>query len=255
VLIYFLFAVGLPLFALIQGAFRPNLFIRDIASLFDISQMTTKNFVNILSDRAVYSGLMNSLIAGGTTAIDGVGLYFTVCYVVNRTDLPGRQPLEYIAMLPLAVPGLVMALGILWTWVSVPLPIYGTILVIIVAFIGKFMPAGYRVISASMLQIHDDLEHAAMVSGATRAQMVRRITLPLLRGGVVSAMFLMIIFGLRELTASLFLYTANSRVLSIVVFEKLDDGSWSGAATVSLLYTLLLAILALAGRKYMRAAL
>ena len=255
VLIYFLFAVGLPLFALIQGAFRPNLFIRDLASLFDISQMTTKNFVNILNDRAVYAGLLNSLIAGGTTAILGVGLYFTICYVVNRTDLPGRQPLEYIAMLPLAVPGLVMALGILWTWVSVPLPIYGTILVIIIAFIGKFMPAGYRVISASMLQIHDDLEHAAMVSGATRAQMVRRITLPLLRGGVVSAMFLMIIFGLRELTASLFLYTANSRVLSIVVFEKLDDGSWSGAATVSLLYTLLLAILALAGRKYMKAAL
>ena len=255
VLIYFVLAVGLPLFALIQGAFRPNLFIRDLASLFDISQMTTKNFVNILNDRAVYAGLVNSLIAGGSVAVFGVGLYFTVCYVVNRTDLPGRQSLEYIAMLPLAVPGLVMALGILWTWVAVPLPIYGTILVIIIAFIGKFMPAGYRVISASMLQIHDDLEHAAMVAGASRAQMVRRITLPLLRGGVVSAMFLMIIFGLRELTASLFLYTANSRVLSIVVFEKLDDGSWSGAATVSLLYTVLLAILALAGRKYMRAAL
>lgn len=255
VLLYFVLAVGLPLFALIQGAFRPNLFIRDLASLFDVTQMTTKNFVNILNDRAVYAGLLNSLIAGGTTAIFGVGLYFTVCYVVNRTDLPGRQPLEYIAMLPLAVPGLVMALGILWTWVAVPLPIYGTILVIIIAFIGKFMPAGYRVISASMHQIHDDLEHAALVAGASRTQMVRRITLPLLRGGVVSAMFLMIIFGLRELTASLFLYTANSRVLSIVVFEKLDDGSWSGAATVSLLYTLLLAILALAGRKYMRAAL
>ena len=255
VVLYALLAVGLPLFALIQGAFRPNLFVRDLSALFDISQMTTKHFVNILGDRAVYFGLMNSLLAGGTVAILGVAFYFSLAYVVNRTDLPGRQLLEYAAMLPLAVPALVMALGILWTWVAVPLPIYGTLWVIIIAFIARFMPAGYRVISASILQVHDDLEHAAMVHGASRAKTVWRVTLPLLRGGVAAAMFLMIVFGLRELTASLFLYTANSRVLSIVVFEKLDDGSWSGAATTSLLYTALLALLALAGRRYMRASL
>ena len=255
VTLYALLAVGLPLFALIQGAFRPNLFVRDLAALFDVSQMTTKHFVAILSDRAVYAGLLNSLIAGGTVAVFGVAFYFTLAYVVHRTDLPGRQFLEYAAMLPLAVPALVMALGILWTWVAVPLPVYGTILVIIIAFVARFMPAGYRVISASVQQVHDDLEHAALVCGASRAQTVWRITLPLLRGGVVAAAFLMIVFGLRELTASLFLYTANSRVLSIVVFEKLDDGSWSGAATTSLLYTVLLAALALVGRKYMRAAL
>lgn len=255
VVLYALLAVGLPLFALIQGAFRPNLFVRDLASLFDVSQMTTRHIMAILSDRAVYFGLMNSLIAGGTVAIFGVLFYFCLAYVVNRTDLPGRHFLEYAAMLPLAIPALVMALGILWTWVAVPLPVYGTILVIIIAFIARFMPAGYRVISASVLQVHDDLEHAALVHGASRAKTVWRVTLPLLRGGVAAAMFLMIVFGLRELTASLFLYTANSRVLSIVVFEKLDDGSWSGAATTSLLYTALLAILALAGRRYMRAAL
>ncbi len=255
VILYALLAVGLPLFALVEGAFRSNLFIRDLASLFDVSQMTLKNFTNILNDPKVYAGLMNSLLAGISVAVFGVFLYFTLSYVVHRTDLPGRQLLEYSAMLPLAVPALVMALGILWTWVAVPGPIYGTILIIIIAFIGRFMPAGYRVISASVQQVHDDLEHAALVAGATRAMAVRRITLPLLRGGVAAAMFLMIVFGLRELTASLFLYTANSRVLSIVLFEKLDDGSWSGAATVSLLYTVMLAVLALLGRRYMRAAL
>jgi iron(III) transport system permease protein len=255
VFVYLLLAVILPLFALIQGAFRPNLYVRDLASLFDITQMTTRNITNILSDRAVYNGLQNSLIAGGSVAIFGVAFYFILSYVVNRTDLPGRQMLEYIAMLPLAVPPLVMALGILWTWVQAPVPVYGTILAIIIAFIARFMPSGYRVISASMLQIHDDLEHAALVSGATRAQTVRRITLPLLRGGVISAMFLMIVLGMRELTASLFLYSANSRVLAIVMFDKLDDGTWSGVATIALLYTTLLAAIALAGHKYLKAAL
>ena len=104
----------------------------------------------------------------------GTIIIFTGAYLLEKSRgfAIGRGIAQFIAMLPLAVPGLVMALGILWTWVAAPIPIYGTILVIIVAFIGKFMPAGYRVISASMLQIHDDLEHAAMVSGATRAQMV-----------------------------------------------------------------------------------
>jgi iron(III) transport system permease protein len=255
ILLYLAMSVILPLFALIQGAFRPNLYIRDLAALFDIHQMTTNNLVKVLNDPAVLNGLKNSLIAGGSVAIFGVAFYFALSYVVMRTDLKGRTLLEYIAMVPLAVPPLVMALGILWTWVALPLPIYGTILVIIIAFIARFMPAGYRVISASMMQIHDDLEHAALVSGASRLQVVRRITLPLLRGGVVSAMFLMIVLGLRELTASLFLYTANSRVLAIVLFDRLDDGTWSAVATISLIYVVVLGALAFAGRKYMRAAL
>jgi iron(III) transport system permease protein len=255
VFFYLMLAVILPLFALMQGAFRPNLYVRDLASLFDLNQMTMRNVINVLNDNAVLTGLKNSLLAGGSVAIFGVAFYFILSYVVTRTDLRGRHILEYIAMVPLAVPPLVMALGILWTWVSLPLPIYGTMLVIIIAFIGRFMPAGYRVISASMMQVHDDLEHAALVSGASRAETVRRITLPLLRGGVVSAMFLMIVLGLRELTASLFLYTANSRVLSIVLFDRLDDGTWSAVATISLLYVVVLGTLAFVGRKYMRAAL
>ena len=174
VLAYLTLAVVLPLFALVQGAFRPNLYIRDLASLFDLGQMTTRNLMNIFRDRAVYNGLYNSMLAGGSVAIIGVALYFALSYVVNRTDLPARHVLEYVAMVPLAVPPLVMALGILWTWVTAPLPVYGTILAIIIAFTARFMPAGYRVISASMLQIHDDLEQAALVSGATRAQTVDR---------------------------------------------------------------------------------
>jgi iron(III) transport system permease protein len=254
VLLYVIVAVGLPLFALTQGALRPNIFIRDLASLFDVSQLTTRHFANALSDRSVRIGFVNSLIAGGSVAVFGVAFYFLLAYVARRTDLPGRRLLEYAAMAPLAVPALVLAMGILWFWVSVPLPIYGTIMVIIIAFVARFMPAGYRVIAASVQQVHDDLESAALLAGATRLQTIRRITLPLLRGGVAAAAFLMIVFGLRELTASLFLYTPSSRVLSIVIFEKLDD-SWSSVATICLLYMTLLGVLALAGRKYMRAAL
>jgi iron(III) transport system permease protein len=158
-------------------------------------------------------------------------------------------------MMPLGLPALVMGLGILWTWAAVPLPVYGTMAILVIAFTGRFMPQGYRAISSSITQIHDDLENAAMVAGASRARAVRRITLPLMRGGIAASSFLMIVLGIRELTASLFLYTTNTRVLSIVLFEQYENGIWSSVASISLIYTALLVALTLVGRRWMRAEL
>lgn len=255
VAVYAAVAVVLPLFALVQGAMRSNLYVPNAKALFDLSQLSFNHLAESITDPAVQLGLVNSLSAGGGAAALGVPLFFVFAYVVNRTDLRGRQLLEYAAMLPLAIPALVMGLGILWTWVSIPLPVYGTVAILIIAFMTRFMPQGYRAISSSISQIHDDLEHAAMVAGATRIRAVRRVTLPLLRGGVVSSGFIMIVLGIRELTASLFLYTAKTRVLSIVVYEKYIDGAWSAVASISLIYTSVLVVLTLIGRRWMRAEL
>ena len=179
-------------------------------------------------------------------------LFFLLAYVVNRSDLPGRKWLEYIAMVPLALPAIVLALGILWTWVPLPLPVYGSIAILVIAFLARFTPQGYRAISSTVGQIHDDLEHAAQVAGATRIQTVRWITLPLVRGGVAAAAFLLFVLSLREVAASLFLYTTRTRVLSIVLLESYDSGMWSNVASISLLYTLLLIAVTLIGRRWMR---
>lgn len=251
--LYLLIGIVLPIFALVQGSVRANLFIRDFGALFDVSQITLNHIVAAANDPQVQRGFRNSLLAGGITAVFGCLLYFTVAYVVLRTELPGRRYLEYLAMVPLAVPALVLALGVLWFWLQAPLPIYGTITILVIAFMARFMPQGYRTIAGSIVQVHDDLEQAAMVSGATRLQAVRRITLPLLRGAVVSAAFLMLVLGIRELTASLFLYTSRTQVLSIVIYERFEDGVWSSVASISLLYTALLVVLTLAGRRWMRA--
>jgi iron(III) transport system permease protein len=80
---------------------------------------------------------------------------------------------------------------------------------------------------------------------------VRRITLPLVRGGVVSSAFILLILSIRELTASLFLYTTGTRTLAIVIYEKYVTGSWSAVASISLVFTLVLAVLTLAGRRWL----
>ena len=124
-----------------------------------------------------------------------------------------------------------------------------------IAFLTRFLPQGYRTVSSSIRQVHDDLESAAMVAGATRRRAIMTITMPLIRGGVVASAFLMVVLGLRELTASLLLYTTKTRVLSIVIYEQYVNGNWAQVSALSLIYTSLLVVLTLAGRRWLRAQL
>jgi iron(III) transport system permease protein len=252
VLAYAVIAIGLPIWALLQGSLRANLYVPNAAAFFDVSQFSLKNLTEAATSGAVQQGLINSLQAAAATAIFGCAFFFVMAYAINRTDLPGRKWLEYIAMVPLALPAIVLALGILWTWVAVPFPIYGTVAILIIAFLARFTPQGFRAIASSVNQIHDDLEAAAMVAGASRLQTMRRITLPLVRGGIAAAAFLLFVLSIREVAASLFLYTTRTRVLSIVLLESYDSGMWSSVASISLLYTLLLIAITLIGRRWMR---
>jgi iron(III) transport system permease protein len=252
VILYAFVALGLPIMALIVGSLRQGMFIRDAAALFNPAAYSLAAMKQTLADEHVRHAVVNTLVTGLGTAGAGTVLYFTMSYVFTRTRLPGRQALEYIAMVPLALPALVMGIGTLWTWLAIPLPVYGTLLVLVIAFTGRLMPQGVRAISASISQVHDDLEQAAMVSGAPRATAVRRVTLPLIRGAVFSSGFLTLVLATRELTSSLLLYTTNTRVLSVVIYEAYEQGLWSFVASISLVYTVLLLVLTLIGRRWMQ---
>lgn len=254
VLLYFFIAIVLPVLALLLGSFRANLFIPSSAAFFDVSQMSLNRFTQVVTSREVQSGLINSVIVSSATAVLGTMLFFALAYAVNRTKLPGRRLLEYVAMLPLAIPALLLAMGTLWTWIGSPLPVYGTVIILILAFIPRFMPQGYRAIVSSITQIHDDLEDAALVCGADRFTIIRRIVLPLVRGGIFATVFLLFVLGLREIGAALFLYTTYTRVLSIVLLEAYESGMWDFVASLSLLYSLLLAVFTLIGRRWMTPA-
>jgi iron(III) transport system permease protein len=248
---YVLLAIAAPAFALLEGAFRTNMYIPDLGTLFAPAGLSVAPLVAALTDPDVIGGALNSLGSGLGAALAGGALCFAIAYVVHRTTLPGRAPLEYLATLPVAVPALVLGIGILWTWLAAPLPVYGTLAILTIGYISRFLPQGYRAISSSIVQIHEDLEAAAQIAGANLLQVVRRITLPLVRGGVVSSAFILLILSIRELTASLFLYTTGTRTLAIVIYEKYVTGSWSAVASISLVFTLVLAVLTLAGRRWL----
>lgn len=248
---YLFVAVGIPFFALAQAALRRNQFISGIGDFFDPSVLTLRSFTALADYPPFWLGLRNSLIVGFLTALIGGLLHLVTAYTVHRTDAPGRKLLDYIAMLPVTVPALVIGLGFLWTWLNLPFPLYGTLLILVLAYTARFMPQGYRGIAATILQVHKDLEESAQVAGASRFRAAVTIVVPLIKAGIFSTMLLLFILSMRELSASIFLFTSDTRVLPIVLYDQWTSGSYSRMAAISLVYTFILFVLTMLGRKWL----
>ncbi|MET8353888.1 iron ABC transporter permease [Micromonospora sp. NPDC005206] len=247
---YFIAAAVLPLATLLIVALKRSPYTSTLTTLFEPGVLSGESFVTAVTSPTVIKAASNSLIVGVVAALAGTILAFVVAYVSNRTNLPGRSLLEYISMLPLAVPAIVMGLGLLWTWLILPVPIYGTLWVMIVAFVAAQMAQGYRSVSGSILQIDNDLEESAMMHGSSRIGGILRITVPLMRVGLTSTFLLLLMLSMRELTVPLFLFTTDTRLLSIVIFDNFENGVLQASAAISLLYCLVLLILALVTRRF-----
>lgn len=245
---YFLAAFALPTLALLNKAFRPFAFFRTARDLITPTGFTTASFSEMLSYDALWSGMKNSImVAAAVAALAGI-FHFSLALRTRLRHGPLERSIGYLVMFPAAVPGIVLGMGILWTWINVPLPVYGTIFVIVLAYIGRFLPEGYRGISSTIGQIHPDLEECALVSGATRARATLNVTLPLVMTGVVSTVLLLFVISMRELASALFLFSSRSRVLSIVLYEQWESGGWHRLSVVSIVYIVVLLVPTLASR-------
>jgi iron(III) transport system permease protein len=242
-LIYLLVVVILPMLALIVAAFRRFMFIRDAAALFDMRQYSLMHFNSIFDNPLTLNSIYNAVEVGIITAIVGGALAFAIGYTIHRTNLPGRRSIDLIATVPVAIPGLVIGVAYLWAWIGVPGGLYGTIWILALAFIARFMPDTVKALSTSFLQIHRELEEAAWVCGKGTLATIGTIVLPLARPGVVASMTLLFVLAIRELGSSLFLYTSNTMVMSVLLLDYYEGGNIGKTAAFSLVQTVLLGVL------------
>ncbi len=249
--LYLAFAVVLPYFALVQSSLRKNSFIPDFAALFDLSALSFDQYASLLTYRPFQGALYRTFEVGLIAAGVGVLLSFALAYFVHRSKLPGRGAVDYITNIPIALPALVIGIGLLWTFLVLPLPIYGTAVALGIAYVARFLPHGYRGLSSTIGQVHPELEESARVSGASRLRTLSFVMMPLLKTGLISTMLLLFIMCVRELSAALFLYTADTRVLSILVFEQFAGGSFPRAAAISVVYSIILLLLTVVGWRYL----
>jgi iron(III) transport system permease protein len=242
--LYFLVAVVLPLFILIyastQGFYSPP-------SRYTMTHMTTSNYVEVIHDPLFTHAVRNSLILGLGCATAVMALTAVASWRVVRTNLPGRWLLDNLAFLPLVIPGLVLGVAILSIYLRTSLPIYGTLWILFIAYLTRFMPYGMRYASTSMFQIGRELEESAQMSGASWFQAFRRIVIPLLMPGLVAGWIYILIVSVRELGASVLLYSPGKEVLSIVIWEQYRNGALPQvAATGVMLVTALLVLVTVA---------
>ena len=242
-LIYLFAVVVLPMLALIVAAFRKFMFIRDVASLFDLRQYSLMHFESIFDNPLTMRSIYNAVEVGIITAIVGGALAFAIGYTIHRTNVAGRRSIDLVSTLPVAIPGLVVGVAYLWAWIGVPGGLYGTIWILALAFIARFMPDTVKALSTSFLQIHRELEEAAWICGKGVLGTIRTIVLPLASPGVLAAMTLLFVLAIRELGSSLFLYTSKTMVMSVLLLDYYEGGNLGKTAAFSLVQTVLLGVL------------
>jgi iron(III) transport system permease protein len=241
--VYLFIVVILPTLALIVAAFRKFMFIRNIPSLFDMKQYSFIHFERLFDNPLAIRSIYNTMEVGLITALIGGVLAFAIGYTINRTRLPGRGAIDVISTLPVAIPGLVVGVAYLWAWIGLPGGLYGTIWILALAFIARFMPDTIKALSTSLMQIHRELEEAAWICGKGLLGTIRTIVLPLARPGVIAAMTLLFILAIRELGSSLFLYTSKTMVMAVLLLDYYEGGNIGITAAFSLVQTALLGVL------------
>src|SRR5205823_9012489 len=157
--------------------------------------------------------------------------------------VPGSGVIEYIVMFPQAVPRLVFAFGMMWAWLIFPIPIYGTLWILLIAYLTVFLPLGIRAISGVMLQIDRSLEECAQMCGASWGYRTRTVTMPLLRPGLLAAWLLLFIASVRELGASILLMGPNSKVLTPSIVEAFFASSSELTAAMALIQTAVVGVI------------
>jgi iron(III) transport system permease protein len=230
-------AVVLPVLTLLYAS------LQRLATAFPkAGNFTLENYRTALSLDAVRSALWNSLLLGVGTASLGVIIMGFLAWMIYRSRLPGVGAIEYVLMFPQAVPRLVFAFGMLWAWLIFPIPIYGTLWLLLIAYLTVFLPLGLRTISGVILQIDRSLEESAQMCGASWSYRLRTVTMPLLRPGLIAAWLLLFIASVRELGASILLMGPNSKVITPAIVESWFSTSTELTAAMALLQTLAVAI-------------
>jgi len=235
--LYFVVVVLLPFLVLLWASFLPFFATPNLQAL----KLLSFDNYNYLFQFAPFSSAMkNSIILAFLSGSVAMLLTSLIAWIVYKSRLPGAWALDFLAFLPVAVPGIVLGMALILLYVAFPLPIYGTIWLLLIAYVTKYLPYGMRAASGSIIQIHRELEEAAAASGASWWQTFKRVTLPLLRPGFVAGWIYIFIVSFREFSTSILLATGESRVLSILLFTMFEQGQVTVVAAIGVVMILTL---------------
>ena len=182
----------------------------------DLSQLTLKNYQTVFETDETSRGIRNSLLLAVSAATVGTLLAAILSYIIHRTRLWGRGLLDFMATIPIAVPGVALGVALLSIWITTPL--YQTLGILFLAYVTRWLPVCQKNVASVLMAVSPELDESARVSGASWAQMMRRIMLPLIRPGLVASWLMLFVISIREMSASLLLYTQGTETMSVALW-------------------------------------
>ncbi len=178
--------------------------------------------------------LVNTFILGTAAATAGTVLATAVGYLSLRELVWGHRYLAFLATAPVAIPGIVLAVGLFLSYTQPPIVLYGTLAIIFLAYLTKELPVGYQQVAAALRSVHPELEDAGRILGATRLRALADITAPLIRNGVIATWIFIFIGSIRELSATILLFTARTKTVSVTMFDLRESNDWGPIAVLSI---------------------
>src|SRR5262245_15482159 len=243
VLVFFI--TGLPFLTMVYASLLPR-FRPPTAEVLET--MSLVNYKYLFSEGSyALKPLWNSTLLGISVASIVMLVVAAISYFVHKTRLSGRKILDFLAFAPIALPSVVLGSAFLWLYLLVPLPVIGTLSIIGLAYLTRYLPFGLRFVSASMVQIHRELEEAAAVAGGGWWNNFRYIYLPLLRPGLMAGWFWVMVHAYRELTISLMLARSSNRTASVIIYDLWSNGSFQKLSAFGvLMFTILIVLVSVA---------
>lgn len=217
---------------------------------FGLDNLTLANYSYVLFDLGLTQrAFTNSIILGLVAATICCFLGAVIAYITRRARPPGAASLDYLGMIPLGLPGIVLAVGLVMAWIALPFPVYGTMLILLIAYLTRFIPLAVRSADSAIQQQDPALEEAAWISGASKARSLADITVPLMKGGLLAGWSLVFIQSVQELSATILLFSAGTETVAVAIYQRAEEGHFEHVAALSMLMVVVsLGLLALARR-------
>jgi iron(III) transport system permease protein len=242
VVVYFLVTTALPLGILLFASVLP--FFQGI-SAEAFASMSLSNYADLLANPKFPKAAMNSVVLALLAGLCVMFLSAVASWFVVRSRFIGGKLLDQLAFLPMVVPGIVLGLALSFVYLRNPLPfpVYGTLLILLIAYTTRFLPYGMRYAISSVEQISKELEESAQVSGASWWKIFRRILVPLVLPGLFAGFTYTVFISVRELSSSILLYTPGNEVLSILSWQLFQDGKLTTVAALGVFVIVTLAVI------------
>jgi iron(III) transport system permease protein len=223
--------VFLPYFALLNATFS-----KLASRLISVNNFTLQNIDFVFFELSATSlAIKNTFILGLLAATCGTILAVVIGYITARKAVSGHRVLSFLATAPIAIPGIVLGVGLFFSYTRPPFVLYGTLWILLIAYVTLAMPAAYQQLQSAFRSVHPELEDASRILGASRLRSLWQITAPLLRTSVIATWCFIFVGVIRELSAAIMLFTSKTKVMSVLIYDLNESGDLAAISVLGLL--------------------